>query len=74
MSNVIQLPAALVMAEADYRRPPLQWITRRARRLQRAFACSRRIAVVEAVDHYYLFSREHRERVLKLIQGGQSHV
>lgn len=74
MSNVIQLPVERVMAEADYRRPPLRWITRRARGLQRAYQCTRRHAVVEAITDYFTFTRMHRERVLKLIQGGQSHV
>ncbi len=74
MSKVIQLPVHLVMAEADYQRPRLQWITRRARRLQQAFKVSRRHAVAEAATDYFTFTRMHRERVLKLIQGGQSHV
>ena len=74
MSNVIQLPVNRVMAEADYRRPPLAWITRRARRLERAFKVSRRVAVAEAVENYFMFTRMHRERVLTLIQGGQFHV
>lgn len=62
------------MAEADYRRPPLAWITRRARRLQKAYSVSRRIAVVEAINDFYTFTQLHRERVLKLIQGGRSYV
>jgi hypothetical protein len=73
VSNVIQLPARLVHAEADYRRPPLAWITRRARRIERFFQVSRRVAVAEAVENYFTFTRMHRERVLKLI-GDHSHV
>ena len=74
MSNVIQLPAALVYAEADYRRPPLAWIKRRARRIERFFQVSRRIAVMEATQDFFTFTRMHRERVLTLIQGGSSRV
>lgn len=74
MSHVIQFPVERVMAEADYHRPPLAWITRRARRLERAFKVSRRVAVAEAVENYFMFTRMHRERVLTLIQGGQTHV
>ncbi|WP_423458010.1 hypothetical protein [Ottowia sp. VDI28] len=73
MGNVIQLRADLVMAEADYRRPPLAWITLRARRIERAFKVARRMAVVEAVEDYFTFTGMHRDRILKLIQGGQ-HV
>ncbi len=74
MSNVIQLPAALLHAEADYRRPPLAWIKRRARRIERFFQVSRRIAVMEATQDFFTFTRMHRERVLTLIQGGSSRV
>jgi len=74
MNRVIALCAQQVQAEADYRRPPLAWITRRARRLERAFNVSRRVAVAEAVENYFTFTRMHRERVLTLIQGGQFHV
>ena len=74
MSKQIALPIASVMAEADYKRPPLRWIKRQTRRLERAFNCTRRIAVIEAVEHYFLFTREHRDRILNLIQGGQSNV
>jgi len=73
MSKVIQLPTALVMAEADYQRHQLQWVKRRARRLQHFFKVSRRTALVEATNDYFTFTGMHRERVLKLIQGGQ-HV
>ena len=61
------------MTEADYRRPELAWIKRRARRLQRFFHCSRRLAVVEAINDYYVFHGLHRTRLLKLIKGGR-HV
>ncbi len=74
MNLVIALCAQQVQAEADYRRPPLAWITRRARRIERAFGVSRRVAVMEAAENYFLFTRMHRERVLSLIQGGQSNV
>ena len=74
MSGVIHLPVARVLSEADYRRPPLAWITRRARRIERFFNVSRRVAVMEAAEHYFTFTRMHRERVLTLIQGGSSHV
>lgn len=30
----------------------------------------RRLAVAEAINDYFCFSRMHRERVLKLIKGG----
>lgn len=69
-ASVVCLPLDRVLQEANYRRPPLRWITRRARRLERAFDVSRRTAVMEASTDYYLFTRMHRERVLRLIQGG----
>ena len=74
MNKVIQLPVRLVQAEADYHRPPLAWITRRARRIERFFGVSRRVAVAEAAENYFQFTRMHRARVLKLIQGGQVYV
>lgn len=74
MSKVISFPVAAVMAEADYRRPPLAWIKRQARRLERGFNCPRRLAVIEAVEQYFMFTREHRSRIFKLIQGGQSNA
>jgi hypothetical protein len=58
------------MSEADYRRPALTWIKRRARRLQRFFHCSRRVAITEAMNDYDTFSGEYRARLLKLIKGG----
>lgn len=67
-AQVIHL--AISLAEADYSRPPLRWVIRRARRLQRFFGVQRRLAVAEAINDYFCFSRMHRERVLKLIQGG----
>lgn len=70
-AQVIHL--AIPMAEADYRRPELSWVKRRARRLQRFFHCSRRIAIAEAVNDYYLFTGMHRTRLLKLIKGGRCH-
>ncbi len=58
------------MAEADYRRPPLRWITRRARALQRGFGISRRVAIYHAALDYDSFQGLHRERLLCLVQGG----
>lgn len=68
-AHAIQL--SVPMTEADYRRPELSWIKRRARRLQRFFHCSRRIAVAEAISDYHLFNGMHRERLITLIQGGK---
>lgn len=61
------------MAEADYHRPPLRWITRRARTLQRGFGITRRVAIYHAALDYDSFQGLHRERLLCLIQGGRSH-
>lgn len=70
-AQVIRL--SVPMTEADYHRPELSWVKRRARRLQRFFKVDRAIAVAEALDDYYLFTRMHRDRMLTLIQGGH-HV
>ncbi|MCD6663487.1 MAG: hypothetical protein LT082_08815 [Comamonas sp.] len=69
-ARVVQLPLNRVLAEADYRRPPLAWIKRRTRRIERFFQVPRRVALYEATTDYYQFTRMHRERVLRLIHGG----
>lgn len=71
-AQVIRL--SVPMTEADYRRPELSWVKRRARRLQRFFKVDRAIAIAEALDDYHLFTRMHRERLVNLIQGGHHHV
>lgn len=68
--RVVRLPLDRVLAEADYRRPPLAWIKRRTRRIERFFQVPRRVALYEATTDYYQFTRMHRERVLRLIHGG----
>ncbi len=70
-AQVIQL--TLPMTEADYRRPELSWVKRRARCIQRMFNVSRAIAVAEALDDYRTFTCMHRFRMLMLIKGGR-HV
>lgn len=70
-AQVIHL--AVPMLEACYQRPPLRWITRRARRLERAFHCSRRIAIYEAALDYACFTGLHRTRLLQLVAGGRRH-
>lgn len=69
---LIQL--ALPMTEADYQRPPLGWIKRRARRLQRAYPIGRRIAIASAADDYATFTHMHRERLSQLLKGGHHHA
>lgn len=70
-AQVIHL--AVPMLEACYQRPPLRWITRRARRLERAFHCSRRIAIYEAALDYACFTGMHRDRLLQLITRESPH-
>lgn len=69
---VIQL--ALPMSEADYQRPPMGWIKRRARRLQSAFQITRRIAIAAAADDFSTFTHMHRERLSQLLKGGHHHA
>ncbi|MDP3887047.1 hypothetical protein [Hydrogenophaga sp.] len=71
--SALVISLELPMAEADYRRPKLSWVKRRARRIQRFFKVSRSIAIAEAIDDYHAFAQMHRARLLTLIQGGRSH-
>lgn len=68
-AQVIHL--AVPMREADYKRPPLRWITRRARALMRGFGCSRRLAVFYAAQDYALFTGMYRNQLLRLMKGGR---
>ena len=52
MSNVLLLPART----PSYVRPPLSWITRRARRIQRVFGVPRRFAIYDAWRDYIDFT------------------
>ena len=54
----------------NYQRPPLRWITRRARCLQNAFGINRREALRFAVIDYAWFQGM---RGLTVVQGGRSH-
>lgn len=65
---------ALPMTEADYRRPPLGWIKRRARRLMRAYRIERRYAIACAADDYSDFTHMHRERLSQLLKGELRHA
>ena len=60
----------LPMAEADYRRPELTWVKRRARRIEQFFKVARAIAIAEAIADYHAFAAMHRSRLLVLIKGG----
>ncbi len=60
---------ALPMFEADYQRPPLGWIKRRAKRLIRAYSIERRYAIACAADDYSDFTLMHRERLSQLLKG-----
>ena len=51
-------------------RPPLRWVTRRARCLQTAFGIARRDALRFAAIDYAWFQGMHR---FSLVQGGRSH-
>ncbi|WP_145914939.1 hypothetical protein KV708_15775 [Comamonas thiooxydans] len=65
---------ALPMTEADYHRPPLGWIKRRARRLMRAYSINRRYAIACAADDYSDFTHMHRERLSQLLKGELQHA
>lgn len=65
---------ALPMAEADYQRPPLGWIKRRAKRLMRAYRIDRRYAIACAADDYSDFTLMHRERLSQLLKGEHLHA
>lgn len=62
------------MAEADYQRPPLGWIKRRAKRLMRAYRIERRYAIACAADDYSDFTLMHRERLSQLLKGEHPHA
>ncbi|WP_314971748.1 hypothetical protein [Comamonas testosteroni] len=65
---------ALPMSEADYQRPPLGWIKRRAKRLMRAYSIDRRYAIACAADDYSDFTLMHRERLSQLLKGEHLHA
>ncbi len=71
MSLALHLP--LPAPEQAYRRPPLGWIIRRARRLQRAYGVSRRMAIFDARRDYLDFVGLHHKQLLRIVQGG-AHV
>lgn len=71
MSNVIHL--RVPMSEADYKRPPLRWITRRARRLQAGFGVARREAIYHAGLDYDAFMGEYRARLQRHMHGVSCH-
>lgn len=54
----------------NYQRPPLRWITRRARCLQSGFQVTRREAIrYAAIDYRWFVGAQP----LTLIQGGRAH-
>lgn len=57
----------------NYHRLPRGWIARRARRLQRAYRITRRIAVAFAASDYSAYTGTPRERLSQLLTGGQNH-
>lgn len=62
------------LSEADYHRPPLGWIKRRAKHLQRAYGITRRLAIASAADDYSTFTHMRRERLSQLLKGGHHHA
>ncbi len=52
MNNVLLLPSR----KSVYVRPPLAWITRRARRIQRVYGVARRMAIYDAWRDYIDFT------------------
>ena len=54
-----------------YSRPRLLWITRRARRLQRAYGIARRIAIYDAWRDYIDFTGEAEAAALHLVKGAR---
>lgn len=60
----------MINPQPNYQRPPLRWITRRARCLQNGFQIARREAIRFAVIDYAWFMGM---RGLVLIQGGRNH-
>ena len=68
-AQVIRL--SVPMTEADYQRPELSWVKRRARRLQRFFKVPRTVAIAEAFDDYGVFTQMHRNRLLTMMRGAQ---
>lgn len=71
MSLALHLP--LPDPEPAYRRPPLGWIIRRARRLQHAYGITRRLAIFDARRDYMNFVGLHHQQLLRIVQGG-AHV
>ncbi|MFD2299923.1 hypothetical protein QRO11_03620 [Paracidovorax citrulli] len=65
----LQLPAP----EQAYQRPPLRWIIRRARRIQRAYGVTRRLAIFDARRDYCDFVGLSHKHLLQLVRGG-THV
>ena len=59
-----------VTAPAGLHRPPLLWITRRARRLQRFYGVNRRMAIYDAWRDYIDFTGV-QQRSLSLVKGGR---
>ncbi|SDD57141.1 hypothetical protein SAMN05192589_107140 [Paracidovorax valerianellae] len=64
------IPVTIPMSAARYDRPPLGWIIRRARRLQRAYGIDRKTAVFDARRDYMDFVGLHHKHLLRLIRGG----
>lgn len=57
------------MTTHTYQRPLLTWIKRRARRLQRCYGVSRRLAVFDAWTDYIHFTGAQQRQLL--ISGGK---
>lgn len=70
MKTVLLLPART----PSYVRPPLTWITRRARRIQRVYGVARRMAIYDAWVDYVNFTCTPAPRApqLTLVKGGRN--
>lgn len=56
MSNVVTLPQRQPAPSFSHARPPLRWITRRARRIERFYKVTRRLAIHDAWLDYIEFT------------------
>lgn len=69
--SVLKFPApSRLTGSADFHRPPLLWITRRARRLQRFYGVDRRLAIHDAWRDYIDFMGIQHRR-LSLVKGAR---
>lgn len=72
MSRVVPLPTAA--APSRYARPPLRWITRRARRIERFYKVARRLAIHDAwLDYIEFTGMAARTRAATVLPFGGGH-